>query len=495
MFDYLPLEILCHVFDYVDDVDELFSHGKVCVNFYNALNAYIDINIRSYVRNMGNIKKLFMSQVKSLFFLKKNISISTGIQTDYGEGKKLVILTEAERCWREYGWRTLVLIPYNVLSAWRDELDKRNYKFIGTRPKNSDVIIYHSKFKEHQKYFLNISNNGELYNYPITLLPVSFNHYFLTSDELKIFNSGMFDQLMVSNTFNSYGNNLFVYGELMSKKFRRSMFFFSERNIRNISDISGIHSSFELKSYVSFKSIANDQSSSKIINNIQNVYPRIKDIRKSISDILDLELSISDVTPKIVLFINNKSYEYNKYFEDISNDWDVFRFYFTNTFALNKWRQSKKPSILFASFPKDIDGNNFDVATSGIYIYFNTLSLSESRKCFNRLSKYINPNSTIRNYLLCNQNFYTSDIETRINAEYATYPELNIKKKRKQRLKHIKSAMINDGISPLDLSQADFITCFCDTYLNYPLPFQTKDYKLPLPKIIEYMSIVGKYNS
>jgi hypothetical protein len=539
-FDDIPVEIITCVMEslylggYVEDI---FTFRKVSKKTREAFSIFLRSNVKKHFLKgkKHSTPCIYFEQIKGLLALKRSTSPSTLLQINTGYGKTLLALFEAERCWKEKGWKTMIVIHHKALTTWLDEFKKQGYKIIGTRAHESDILVYHSKCNHHKKYVVDHYHEETIRQLPHYILlttttyveypePISMINIMEQNIISKEKNYGNKDSVNEDNNIiqkddsdNAKDNDVEIKDDSICKytlhrnfdqvivddahnldysefwdcyKLFKKIIYLSAYDLPNITKNPTIvcQEKFDFRNQedglnavkMEWEMFAKDSNSWTTIDILENILLKIQD-RKT-----------SSTPSKIVLFTMWSSQVLSSNIESFRTHlpgWEWHRFYDTSLGSLEKWRKSNHPSILVTSISSASESANFDVADAGIYLDFNCYFLNTARQAFGRLRRKSNPNKVIKNYLIYNPVGYVSEITTRIKAEYATNMYLSFKSKKRQRLIRIKKSMLKDGIYPLRLNKADFIRCFCDTSAKNPLPFKEEEHELSLIQILNYTNI------
>jgi hypothetical protein len=477
----LPIEVVGLIIDRFRRPDDSLVFAKTCVGARQAVHQYFQFRFRRHL--LPGTTWLFGEQLKGLLTLERDRDRNLFLQAPMGQGKTLLAIMWAVREWKERGYRTMIVIPPKTLTSWRDEFKKRGFKIIGTRPQESDILVCHSKCRQH-KIFIESTPAAEFTTLKqfILLTTTSYisrgrNHVQALYDIRDIYDHIIIDEAHQLNTHH-YLEFLRPCKHLLylSACMLEPTFTLHGETYRIYDRHVNLECEFDHHVEMRWQMIPVDLTASNLVGNIISFLRSTNSLRKLV---LFTDWNPANLATCV------------KFFRERVPDWEWFRFYNTSLASLEKWRREDRRSILVTSILSATEGTNFEMADGAIYLNFGGLVVERARQCFGRIRRRTNPNSVVYNYLFYDAKNSVDYLRTRLNAYYATNLSLKFMRKKNHHLRFLYDLMSSEGIHIDSLTEADMITIF-GLLGGDSFPYSPADFSLPVFDVLRYANVGWK---
>lgn len=489
----LPKELAVLILQYIDDIECVLDSKFVSKWFLDAVKSFVCWRFRSFFPK--NISSLRMDQIKSMWHLQqlrdKDVS-SVCLRMQDNHHHPLVVVQECSRIWKVHNQKVLIVVQPKKLLFWIKAFKGFGYKIVGTQPENSDVLVYHSKYANHQKYFKKISQKT---------FDVVRPHILLTT--ITFINP--FTKVSITNQ---------LHALLKSKKIRTVVF--DEVEYMTPFQYTTFCSFAEENLYLSTLEITNQYK-----NSIVSYYKSVVDVNKPKQRTFKVECEYVKIprkkplfayksfptfldpkkSKKVVLFVTMPSKTVSKFLDlcRVSlKDWHWYRKYGSGKSSscflsadVEKWVEDTEPCVLVIQHNREniptVSVSN--IADTFICLDYDEYSLDCARKQFECSRRFSNTKNIVRNYFLYEDHRSISSVLCRLNVEYAVRQNLVFDKKHGSYIRQIVEALEKDGLDVLKLSSADFLSIFANQHPDHPFDFELSEHELSFQQLLNYSNI------
>ena len=522
MFEWLSLESIVHILEFLPRVDDAFLFGETCKYARSAVSNHLSMNFPSKYRpnfraiqDAAKSKKckpkkitgLYSEQIKGLMTLDKYPEDNLFLQSPMGTGKTLLALLHAIRSWKEHRIRTVIVATTKCFTSWWTHLTMCGLGVIKARPEKSDVLVLHSTCPAHRK--------------------------FLMDTEIEAFKTLPYYLILTTSTYLRRGRYTLTKLRALNGIYTQTIA--DEAHLLNPTTYVDFFSTFERNTYLSatyFPGKVKYTPRGAHASIVKNMYTKKVELGCCVDHPVKMEYSLipnagsSSVRnqliemlsseafqthQKVVLFTNWNPQRMRSHFEAMKSHFEAMeeesssedpmekesspqftflKFNNANTRALNLFREHGKRCVLVTTILSASEGTNFEVADAAIYMSFGEREIKRARQCFGRVRRRNNPNAIVHNYVLYNDSSNVQYVRTLLNVYYAVDLNLNIERKSAALIMATAAMCSKKGIDIRALPKPEFITLFSfNNKRDEFLPFKEEEYTLPLFQIMQLMNL------
>ena len=426
-------------------------------------------------------------QVKMLLALKFATSTWNMIRAPMGCGKTAVMIMTA----LESKGRSAFLINTRVYTSWIQEFKNFGMKLVQD-PEKSDLLVVHTKYPKHRKYFLErMYQQDGIKGKKIVV--TTFYYLRKYSVCFRAWTSGGW---VTRNSNVVYPRSHRNYGCLIM----------DEAHLFKKPDLRIFHPFDRIRYYLFSASpinlpvgwVSRRDIFRYTVKSDSRGYPKLSFKRLELQFpllttcyILSMVATIKKKNfayKNIVIFTAIGTKQLRKYASDMQPElpkWKIYTFSNTAPTILERWKKAEK-GILLCNYQTSAEGTNFSEADC-IFLYnFQVISLEKARQSLGRVRRKNNVHSKVRAYFFEEKRNDVEWIRGRLNQQYAIYLKKGLfYKKSKNTTLNIIRVLMKDGYFIRKLSDEDLLAIFSYGHTTKP-DIRLDDLTISLGEILCY---------